>query len=264
MVIAIDGTTASGKGTVARMLAEKLNISYLDTGAIYRALAVFFIKKGYSPDGFDSAKFADELAAADIRLEYGTGGALAGGAGGAGGTGVAGGAGVAGVAGAAGGALAGAAGGRADGTGKKLRVFLDGEDISEAIRDNKVSTTVPVLAQFAFVQDRVHQIQHEYAGQNSLVVEGRETTSVVFPNADYKFYFDADINARAKWRLADLQRKGVTLPFETVLSQIKERDRLDFERELSPLVKVPDAVVIDGTGKTPNEMLDEVLRYVVK
>jgi cytidylate kinase len=150
------------------------------------------------------------------------------------------------------------------GTGRKLRVFLNGDDITDIIRDNRVSVIVPVLAQFDFVQDKVHKIQHEYAGKNSLVVEGRETTSVAFPNADYKFYFDAEINLRARRRLADLQRKGENVPFETVLSQIKERDRLDFERELSPLIKVPDAIEIDGTGKTPNEMLDEILVYIKK
>jgi cytidylate kinase len=219
MVIAIDGTTASGKGTVARMLAERLNISYLDTGAIYRSLAVFFIKRGFMLESFDKTEFAAELASARVKLEYG-----------------------------------------AD---KKLRVFLNGGEITDIIRDNTVSTTVPILAQLDFVQDRVHQIQHEYAGENSLVVEGRETTSVAFPNADYKFYFDADINVRAKRRLADLKRKGEEVSFEKVLEQIKERDRLDFERALSPLVKVPDAVEIDGTIKTPDEMVDEMLRYIV-
>ena len=219
MVIAIDGTTASGKGTVARMLAKELNISYLDTGAIYRAIAVFFIKRDYSLNYFDAAAFEKELASAQIQLE--------------------------------------------NGPDMRLRVFLNGEDITEEIRSNRVSTTVPVLAQSAFVQEKVHQIQHAFAGTNSLVVEGRETTSVVFPNAEYKFYFDGDVIIRARRRLADLERKGETVDFESVLAQIKERDRLDFERDLSPLVKVPDAIVIDGTNMTAQEMLDEMKKHIV-
>ena len=219
MVIAIDGTTASGKGTVARMLAKDLNIDYLDTGAIYRAIAVFFIKEDYNLDYFDQMKFEKELPLAQIGLE--------------------------------------------SGDDKKLRVFLNGEDITDQIRDNRVSITVPVLAKLKSVQDKVHQIQHEYAGKNSLVAEGRETTSVVFPDADYKFYFDGDVIVRARHRLQDLQKKGETVEFETVLAQIKERDRLDLERELSPLVKVKDAIVIDGTDMTPQEMLAEVKKYIV-
>jgi cytidylate kinase len=220
MVIAVDGTTASGKGTVARLLAEKLDISYLDTGAIYRAIAVSFIYGGFSLDGFDKGEFERRLKNTDIKLKCG-----------------------------------------AD---KRMLVYLNGQDITGVIRDNNVSTTVPILAQLDFVQDKVHKTQTQYAGENSLVVEGRETTSVAFPDADYKFYFDADINIRAKRRQNDLSKKGEIVPFEEVLKQIRERDRLDFERELSPLIKVPDAIEIDGTEMTPAEMLDKMLEYIVK
>jgi cytidylate kinase len=219
MVVAIDGTTASGKGTVARMLAGRLNISYLDTGAIYRAITVFFIAEGFNPNAFDAGVFAGKLEGADIQLKCDE--------------------------------------------SKRISVFLDGEDITERIRDNRVSAAVPVLAQLQFVQDKVHQIQHDYAKDTSLVVEGRETTSVAFPDADYKFYFDVDIDVRANRRLRDLRNKGDDISLEEVRAQIERRDYLDFTRDISPLIKVPGAIEIDA-GKTPDEVVDEMMSYIVK
>ena len=114
------------------------------------------------------------------------------------------------------------------------------------------------------VQDRVHQIQHQTAGNYDLVVEGRETTSVAFPDADYKFYVNASLEERAHRRYMDYVRRGEQITLAEVLAATKERDRLDMERPIAPLVKVPDALEIDTTGRIADEVVDELLRIILK
>jgi cytidylate kinase len=214
MVIAIDGPTASGKGTIAKLLAKKLNFLCLDTGAIYRGITVFFLRMG-KPKNFETL-----LPAAKIEI-------------------------------------------RCDGE-KNTLVFLDGEDITEEIRSAAVGATVPIIALHEFVQNRVRQIQYFTAQKNDIVVEGRETTSVAFPNADYKFYMTADLDERARRRHADFVRRGEKLTFEEVLAMTAERDRLDTEREKSPLIKVADAIEIDTTGRTAKEVVDKIASVVLQ
>lgn len=207
MIIAIDGPAASGKGTIAKLLAQKLNVLCLDTGAIYRAIAVCHLR------GLDYSR-------ADLRIKCG-----------------------------------------AD---KRTLVFLDGEDITEEIRSVTVGRLVATLAVHQAVQDKVHEIQHQTAADQSLVVEGRETTSVAFPHADFKFFVTADVNERARRRHADFLKKGEDISFEEVLRLTKERDRMDIERDIAPLIKVPDAIEIDTTGRQVQEVVDEMLQIILK
>lgn len=207
MIIAIDGPTASGKGTVAKLLAKKLNILCLDTGAIYRAIAVCHLR-------------GKDLNTSEIAIKCAP--------------------------------------------DKNTLVFLDGEDITSAIRTIEVSALTPELAATQPVQDRVRKIQHQTAQNNSLVVEGRETTSVAFPNADFKFFLTASLAERAQRRYQDYRRKGEDVTYEHVLELTRERDRLDTEREIAPLVKVKDAVEIDTTGRQAEEVVDEMLAIILK
>ena len=207
MIIAIDGPAASGKGTIAKKLAQKLNILCLDTGAIYRAIAVCDLRgKDYTQSQIDIQCGAD----------------------------------------------------------KKTLVYLDGEDITAQIRTVEVGARVPVIALDPAVQDRVHKIQHATANHQSLVVEGRETTSVAFPHADFKFFITASLEERARRRLSDFVQKGENITYAEVLRLTAERDRLDMEREVAPLVKVPDAVEIDTTGRQADEVVDEMLAIILK
>ena len=207
MIIAIDGPAASGKGTIAKKLAQKLNILCLDTGAIYRAIAVCDLRgKDYTQSQIDIQCGAD----------------------------------------------------------KKTLVYLDGEDITGQIRTVEVGARVPIIALDPAVQDRVHKIQHVTANHQSLVVEGRETTSVAFPHADFKFFITASLEERARRRLSDFIQKGENITYEEVLRLTAERDRLDMEREVAPLVKVPDAVEIDTTGRQADEVVDEMLAIILK
>ncbi len=207
MIIAIDGPAASGKGTIAKKLAKKLNILCLDTGAIYRAIAVCDLR------GLD-------YRTSQIEVQCG-----------------------------------------AD---KQTLVSLDGEDITQQIRTVEVGAHVPVVALNPAVQDRVHEIQHKTAHQQSLVVEGRETTSVAFPNADFKFYITASLEERARRRLNDFLQKGEKITYEEVLRLTTERDRLDMEREVAPLVKVADAIEFDTTDRQADEVVDEMLSIILK
>ena len=207
MIIAIDGPAASGKGTIAKKLAKKLNILCLDTGAIYRAIAVCNLR-------------GQDYTQSKIEIQCG-----------------------------------------AD---KRTLVYLDGEDITQQIRTVEVGARVPVLALDPAVQDRVHQIQHATADNQSLVVEGRETTSVAFPHADFKFYVTASLEERAKRRHYDFVQKGENITYEEVLRLTAERDRLDMEREVAPLIKVADAVEFDTTGRKADEVVDEMLSIILK
>ena len=207
MIIAIDGPAASGKGTIAKMLAKKLNILCLDTGAIYRAIAVCDLR-------------GKDYRTSQIEIQCG-----------------------------------------AD---KQTLVYLDGEDITSQIRTVAVGARVPVLALDPAVQDRVHQIQHQTAHDQSLVVEGRETTSVAFPQADFKFYVTASLEERAHRRHRDFIGKGENISYEEVLKLTAERDRLDMEREVAPLIKVPGAKEINTTGRQADEVVDEMLAIILK
>ncbi|MCM1404146.1 MAG: (d)CMP kinase [Prevotella sp.] len=207
MIIAIDGPAASGKGTIAKMLARKLNVLCLDTGAIYRTITLCNLR------GKDYTRSQIEIQC---------------------------------------------------GADKQTLVFLDGEDVTGEIRSVAVGTHVAVISSDPAVQDRVHQIQHQTARDQSLVVEGRETTSVAFPHADFKFYVTASLAERARRRHADFIQKGEKITYEAVLQLTVDRDRLDFEREVAPLVKVPDAIEIDTTGRQADEVVDEMLSIILK
>ena len=207
MVIAMDGPVASGKGTVSKVLAKKLNYLCLDTGAIYRAIAVCDLQgKDYHQSNIEIKCSPD----------------------------------------------------------KRTLVYIDGEDVTTLIRSIEVSNHVAVVAMRPDVQDRVHQIQHATAGNFDLVVEGRETTSVAFPDANYKFYVTASLEERAQRRYMDYLRRGENITLEEVLAATKERDRLDMERTVAPLVKVPDAIEIDTTGRKADEVVDEMLAIILK
>ena len=203
----MDGPVASGKGTVSKVLAKKLNYLCLDTGAIYRAIAVCDLQgKDYHQSNIEIKCSPD----------------------------------------------------------KRTLVYIDGEDVTTLIRSIEVSNHVAVVAMRPDVQDRVHQIQHATAGNFDLVVEGRETTSVAFPDANYKFYVTASLEERAQRRYMDYLRRGENITLEEVLAATKERDRLDMERTVAPLVKVPDAIEIDTTGRMADEVVDEMLAIILK
>ena len=141
-------------------------------------------------------------------------------------------------------------------------ITLDGEDVSYEINTPQISQFVAHYAKMPKLREISRQIQHRIATTNDSVVEGRDIGTVVFPNAEVKFYISASPEVRAKRRMADYEKKGKVMSFEDVLADLLERDRLDKEREISPLKPAEDAIIIDNSGNDPDVMVDVLAKYV--
>jgi CMP/dCMP kinase len=201
LIIAIDGPVGSGKSTVARRVAELLGYLYLDSGAMYRAVALAAVREGLSLE--DAARLEELAKRSRIELVM------------------------------------------RDGT---LRVLLDGEDVTEAIRSPEVSQAASKVAEHGGVRKVLVAEQQRMGADGGVVMEGRDIGTAVFPNADLKIYLDASLEERARRRLGDHQARGEKMTLEELVEQIRERDRRDRQREVSPLVQAPDAVLVDSTA----------------
>lgn len=213
-VIAIDGPAGSGKSTLAKRVAKALGFVYLDTGAMYRALALKAHRHQIDPD--------DEQALSELaqstRIEFVR-------------------------------------------EGDEQKVLLDGEDVSQAIRLPHISDWASRVSVHSAVRRAMVQMQKALAQQvNGLVAEGRDTTTVVFPDALLKIYLTASPEERARRRWEQLQEQGVDQPYEAVLAEIIERDRRDTTRADSPLRQAEDAVVVQNDRWTKEQTLEHVLR----
>jgi len=213
--IAIDGPSGAGKSTIEKMLARKLDIIYLDTGAMYRAMAYIAIKKGIDPDDEESVKSI--LPDADIRIVY------------------------------------------IDG---EQRVYADGEDVSVKIREHHMSKAASDISKIPAVRIKLVEMQRTIAKRQNVVMDGRDTTSYVLPDANYKFYLTADPRERATRRQIELKQKGIEIDYEKLLNDINSRDYNDMNREFAPLIKTADSIEIDSTGRSPEEVLDLILSYI--
>ena len=211
VVVAIDGPAGAGKSTIARRLAERLGFVYIDTGAMYRALALWALRQAINPA--DRHRMEQLALAADIQFEL-------------------------------------------------KRVLLNGEDVSEAIRAPEVSNAASQAASIPAVRRAMVAKQRAIAEQASVVMEGRDIGTVVFPDADIKIFLDAQPEERARRRLADEQAKGRKLDRNTVAKQLEERDRRDSTRPDSPLAQAPDAVYLDTTSAGLDEVEEAILKIV--
>jgi cytidylate kinase len=210
LVIAIDGPAGAGKSTIARAVAARLGCTYIDTGAMYRAVAWHALRRGI--DLADAAQL--EAVANGARIE-----------------------------------LAGD------------RISWNGEDITAAIRTPEIGEAASRVSQFAGVRRALVSQQRRIAGQQPVVMEGRDIGTVVFPGADVKIFLDADVRIRAARRARELAQKGAAVPPD-LEQQIAERDRRDRGREESPLLQAPDAEYLDTTGLTAAEVEQAVLAIV--
>lgn len=210
--IAIDGPAGAGKSTVARKVADILGYTYLDTGAMYRALAVLALDRRIS---FDDHEALGEMAASvnmDAREDDGV-----------------------------------------------FRVWIDGQEFTHRLRTPETDRAVKLISMAQPVRRVLVEIQRELARRGGVVMEGRDITSVVIPDAEVKVFLTADVNERARRRWVDLKNRGIDMSFEEVLAEMQARDAKDLEREWGKLVKVEDAVLIDSTDMS----IDEVCRIIV-
>ncbi len=212
ITIAIDGPVGAGKSCIAALVAKRLGILYLDTGAMYRAVGLYMLRNGVDPhDAINVAKRAP-LVHVDVRYEDG-----------------------------------------------EQRVLLGGEDVSEAIRNNEVSMAASAVSAVAVVRHLMVSRQQEIARARSLVMDGRDIGTCVLPEATLKVYLTADAEERARRRCQQLAQKGVDVPLEQVLSELKARDHADMTRVVSPLRQADDAVLIDSTSLTIEQVVDRIL-----
>jgi cytidylate kinase len=219
LTIAIDGPAGSGKSSVARRVAGILGYLYLDSGAMYRALALKALQRNVP---LEEESQLEELAA-ETRIELQPPTAAQ------------------------------------EKAGAKNRVFLDGQEVTDAIRSSEVAQAASRLATIAGVR-RVLVAEQQRAGEGGgVVMEGRDIGSVVFPNAELKIFLEASPEVRAERRWKEHQEKGDTLTIFQVLEEVRERDRRDRERKVSPLVRATDAVLVDNTAMD----VDETARLIV-
>ena len=204
-VVAIDGPAGSGKGTVAKILARECNLVYIDTGAMYRAIAYQTIQ--------DNIDITDEKRIVELakssKIDF------------------------------------------VDG-----KTYLNGKDISKEIRTMEVTRIVSPISSIVKLREILVDLQRKMAKNQDVIMEGRDITTVVFPNADYKFYLDATIDERAKRRFKENIEKGMEVTLEEIKENIKKRDYNDMNKEVGSLTRTEDSIYIDSTNLT----IDEVVR----
>jgi len=218
IIVALDGPAGAGKSTVAKLVAARAGLSLVDTGAIYRTVALLALRDGTSVD--DAAALAALANTLPARLHFDV----------------------------------------RDGVN---RVFLDTEDISDAIRTGDVSNAASGVARHPAVRDGLLDLQRSLGrrGRGS-VLEGRDIGTVVFPDADIKAFVTAAPEERARRRLAELAQKGDGASYDSVLQDIIARDKQDAERPVAPLKPAADAVIVDTTSKSLDEVTAEILALI--
>ena len=214
MIIAIDGPSASGKSTTAKGVAERLGITHLDTGAMYRATTYGIIESGIDLNDVQSIhEFLKNMALQFDSFNH---------------------------------------------------IWINGENVSKKIRTNKISSSVSAVSAVPAVRSKMVEIQRSIAKGKDCVLEGRDIGTVVFPNADFKFFLIADILVRAKRRLKDLEKIGEESTLKDLISDIEKRDVLDSSRDVSPLVQAKDAIAINTSNLTINEQVEKIVQIINK
>ena len=211
VIVAIDGPSGAGKSTIAKRLADRLGFTYIDTGAMYRAVALWAVRQSVD---FDDRHRMEQLAlASDIGLAPG-------------------------------------------------RILLNGEDVTGAIRTPEVTNGASRIAVIPGVRRAMVAKQREIGQKVSVVMEGRDIGTVVFPNADVKVFLDASIEERVRRRLAESRAKGVEVSESQLAAQMKERDDRDSTRADAPLAQAPDAAYLDSTLLSEDEVAEAILKMV--
>ncbi len=211
LVIAVDGPAGAGKSTIAKIVAKKLNINYIDTGAMYRAITYKCLKNNIDINNEEEVIKVAQNTDIDFRDN---------------------------------------------------NLYLDKEIVTDEIRTMEVSNNVSNVAKIKEVRYLMVDVQREIGKRNSVILDGRDIGSYVFPNADFKFFLIATPEERGARRYKELTEKGYATSLEEIIRDIIKRDEIDSNREFAPLVKAEDAIEIDTTGKTIDKVVDSVLSKI--
>lgn len=215
MQIALDGPAGAGKSTVAKAIAKKLGIVYLDTGAMYRAVALFMLEHGIAPENIPTVEKALENVELSIKYDDGV-----------------------------------------------QKIYLCGQDVSDAIRENRISAAASSFSAIPAVRVFLVQMQRRLAEKNDCVLDGRDIGTFVLPNADFKFYLTADAAERAKRRAAELEARGEPADVEKIQKEIEARDYADSHREFAPLRQAEDALLVDSTHLSAKQVTDFIINKI--
>ena len=219
-VIAIDGFSSTGKSSISKIIAEKLGIVHLDTGALYRGITWFALQNCLNDDAtINLEQLFSSFPLIELEFKNDNG---------------------------------------------ELVLFLNRINISKEIRTNEVSNNVSLIAKQKEVRDFLLQSQRNLAEKGGIIMDGRDIGTVVLPNADFKFFLTASIDERTKRRYQELLSLGIKADETQVRENLIERDRIDSEREIAPLKKADDAIVIDNTMLTKKETIESILSHLKK
>ena len=213
--IAIDGPAGAGKSTIAKRIAKHLNFIYVDTGAMYRALALYFIRNNISPD--EKEKIKNACNNADITIEYLNG---------------------------------------------EQQVILNGENVSHLIRTEEVGNMASAASVYPSVRLKLVELQRNLAKKANVVMDGRDIGTYVLPNADLKIYLTASSSERARRRYLELKERGIAADISEIEKDIIERDKRDMNRDFAPLRQAEDAILIDSSDMTIEEVTETIIKHV--
>lgn len=217
MKIAIDGPAGAGKSSIAKLVAKKLSFVYVDTGAMFRTVAYYFLSQGKDPS--DTEMVTEECEKISISIEYKDG---------------------------------------------AQHIFLDGTDVSTEIRQEEVGKNASVVAKNQAVRNRLLALQRQMAEKQDVIMDGRDIGTVVLPDAQVKIYLTASASVRAERRYKELVEKGETCNLKKIEEDIIARDEQDMNREIAPLKQAEDAILVDSSYMTIEEVVDKIIEIVEK
>lgn len=210
--IAVDGPAGAGKSTIARAVAKRMNLIYVDTGAMYRALALYVVQSGVDPA--DTKKVVEICGGADVTIRYEDG---------------------------------------------EQVVLLNGENVNGLLRTEEVGRTASAISPIPQVREKLVELQRRLAAGSDCIMDGRDIGTCVLPGAQTKIYLTADSLVRAKRRFDELRAKGEDCDLDQIRADIEERDYRDMHREVSPLRQAEDAVPVDTSDMTPEEVIERIV-----